>query len=610
MNPFVTFLSHGRRWRCNMCFRVHELPTDFDYDPVTRKHVDRNERAELNYASVEYVAPSEYMVRPPQPCIFMFLIDVSKSAMECGMVKLVCDTILENLDNLAGDTRTKVGFVTFDDQLHFYNLESSQSSPRMMVVSDVTEPFIPAPKDLVVNLRESRDLVETLLKNLPSMFKGSMNASSCLAEALRSTRMMVEHIGARITVFQVTPPNVGEGKVKPTENVSARGTSAATKDMEPTTDFYKQFSVDSSRSQIGIDLFLFPTVYADLSTLSQLVKFAAGMTYYYESFNCTNVEQAKKVERELSHYLTRPLGLEAVLRVRATKGLVMNTFHGHFFVRSADLLALPNVSPDNAYTFQVTLEDDMPENQPYCYFQVALLYTSSNGERRIRVHTAAFPTANTVSEIFEGADAQALAALLSKMAVDRALSTSLTDARDALLNVVADSLKAYREMIGGGSGTGSQALIAPGSLKYLPLYILGLLKNPAFTLDPSVHADARTVAMMYLKVLPIWELKEFIYPRMYALHNMPEGVGLRDSANRLPMPAVMQCGSERMERCGIYLIHNTQYLLLYMAKEVSPAMCTALFGVEYPHVSAGPIELPKIESDLNKRCVLSLVRRT
>ena len=39
INPFSTFLSHGRRWRCNMCFRVHDLPADYDYDPAKRTHV-------------------------------------------------------------------------------------------------------------------------------------------------------------------------------------------------------------------------------------------------------------------------------------------------------------------------------------------------------------------------------------------------------------------------------------------------------------------------------------------------------------------------------------------------------------------------------------------
>ena len=31
----------------------------------------------------------------------------------------------------------------------------------------------------------------------------------------------------------------------------------------------------------------------------------------------------------------------------------LHTFHGHFFVRSTDLLSLPNVNPDTAFGMQV-----------------------------------------------------------------------------------------------------------------------------------------------------------------------------------------------------------------------------------------------------------------
>jgi protein transport protein SEC24 len=67
-----------------MCHRVHDLPADFDYDPVKKAHIEITERPELRFASVEYIAPTEYMVRPPQPCVHVFLIDVSVAAIANG----------------------------------------------------------------------------------------------------------------------------------------------------------------------------------------------------------------------------------------------------------------------------------------------------------------------------------------------------------------------------------------------------------------------------------------------------------------------------------------------------------------------------------------------
>lgn len=53
-------------------------------------------------------------------------------------------------------------------------------------------------------------------------------------------------------------------------------------------------------------------------------------------------------------YLVRKIGFEAVMRVRCTRGLQVHTFHGNFFVRSTDLLSLPNVNPDAGYGMQVS----------------------------------------------------------------------------------------------------------------------------------------------------------------------------------------------------------------------------------------------------------------
>lgn len=62
-------------------------------------------------------------VRPPQPCVYLFVIDVSLQAVTSGMVAAVCETILANLDDLTGDSRRRIGFITYDNTVHFYNLK-------------------------------------------------------------------------------------------------------------------------------------------------------------------------------------------------------------------------------------------------------------------------------------------------------------------------------------------------------------------------------------------------------------------------------------------------------------------------------------------------------
>lgn len=63
------------------------------------------------------------------------------------------------------------------------------------------------------------------------------------------------------------------------------------------------------------------------------------------------------------------------------RGVTIHTFHGNFFVRSTDLLSLPNVSPDAAFGMQLSIDESLHDLQHVC-FQAALLYTSSKGAYR------------------------------------------------------------------------------------------------------------------------------------------------------------------------------------------------------------------------------------
>lgn len=58
--------------------------------------------------NVTQIAPAEYMVRPPQPPVYMFVVDVSAPAVSSGMVHVAAETIKACLDDLPGGERTMV----------------------------------------------------------------------------------------------------------------------------------------------------------------------------------------------------------------------------------------------------------------------------------------------------------------------------------------------------------------------------------------------------------------------------------------------------------------------------------------------------------------------
>lgn len=138
-------------------------------------------------------------------------------------MQVVAQTIRSCLDELPGFPRTQIGFATFDSAIHFYNMkacnfhyyglieinffsasaqiiskysvgfpvQSSLTQPQMMVVSDLDDIFVPLPDDLLVNLSESKSVVETFLDSLPSMFQDNLNVESAFGPALKAAYMVM-----------------------------------------------------------------------------------------------------------------------------------------------------------------------------------------------------------------------------------------------------------------------------------------------------------------------------------------------------------------------------------------------------------------------------------
>ena len=53
----------------------------------------------------------------------------------------------------------RVGIITFDNEVHFYNLSASLAQPQMMTVSDIDDVFVPLQSGLLVNAHEVWALV-------------------------------------------------------------------------------------------------------------------------------------------------------------------------------------------------------------------------------------------------------------------------------------------------------------------------------------------------------------------------------------------------------------------------------------------------------------------
>ncbi|KAI0074462.1 protein transporter SEC24 [Panus rudis PR-1116 ss-1] len=608
INPYVQFIDGGNRWRCCMCSLSNEVPQLFDWDQVRNQPGDRWARAELNHAVVEYVAPTEYMVRPPQPAVYVFLIDVSHNAIQSGMVATATRTILENLDRIPDDNgRTKVSIIAFDTSLYFFTLPPGSTDSSMLVVSDIDDVFLPKPTDLLVNLQEARPALESLLGRLSDMFQDNHTIGSALGPALQAGFQLMSPIGGKIIVLTSSLPSVGAGALKNREDPKVLGTSKESSLLQPASPFYKTFAIECSRAQVSVDMFLFSSGYQDVATLACLPHYTAGQTYFYPAFSATRSEDAIKFAHEFGKVLAMPIMLEAVMRVRASKNLRMSSFHGNFFVRSTDLLAMPAVPQDLSYAIEVQIEDTI--TAPFVVFQTAVLHTTCYGERRIRVITTALPTTSNLSEVFASADQVAIATLLANKAVERSLTHKLEDARDAVFNKMVEILTAYKaSMTAAGAGASAQLAISE-NMKMLPVLVLGLLKNVGLRQSAQIPPDLRAYAQALLTSLPSQLLIPYIYPNFYSLHNMPPECGTVGE-HGIIMPPPLPPTSERLERHGLYLIEDGQTIFLWVGRDAVPQLVMDVFNLpSYEVLRGGKTTLPVLDNPFSQR-VNAIIQKT
>ncbi|XP_017695952.2 protein transport protein Sec24-like At3g07100 [Phoenix dactylifera] len=604
VNPYVTFTDAGRKWRCNICSLLNDVSGEYYCAlDASGRRCDVDQRPELSKGSVEFVAPTEYMVRPPMPPLYFFLIDVSVSAVRSGFLEVVATTIKSCLDELPGFPRTQIGFLTFDSTLHFHNLKSSLTQPQMLVVADLDDIFLPLPDDLLVNLSDSRHVVDALLDSLPSMFQDNANIESALGPALKAALMVMSQLGGKLLVFQSTLPSIGVGRLRLRgDDLRIYGTDKEHTLRIPDDPFYKQMAAEFTKHQIAVDVYAFSEKYTDIASLGSLAKYTGGQVYHYPSFQAPTHQE--KLRYELARDLTRETAWESVMRVRCGKGVRFTTYHGHFMLRSTDLLALPAVDCDKAFAMQLSLEDTLMTTQTV-YFQVALLYTSSSGERRIRVHTAAAHVVADLGEMYRQADTGAIILLLSRLAVENTLSHKLEDARQLMQLKLVKSLKEYRNLHVVQHRLGGR-LIFPESLRFLPLYVLSLCKSLALRGGyADVPLDERCAAGYNMMILPIRRMLKLLYPGLYRIdENLIKGPEeFNESSKQLALSA------QSLDPRALYIYDDGFSFIVWLGRMLSPDIVNNTLGVDlsgFPDLS----RLALLEHDNEySRKLMRIIRR-
>ena len=145
-----------------------------------------------------------------------------------------------------------------------------------------------------------------------------------------------------------------------------------------------------------------------------------------------------------------------------------------------------------------------------------IMYTTSSGERRIRVHTAQLPVTAGLNALYEAADVDACTNLLGRVALDTAMNGKLLDGAEKLQTSCLEALRAYRSLCPPHAKNMS-TLLLPESLKLMPLYTLGLMKSALFN-AADVRPDERSAAFYAFSTMALPHSTAMLHPRLIQAH--------------------------------------------------------------------------------------------
>ncbi|XP_068136686.1 protein transport protein Sec24D [Hyperolius riggenbachi] len=600
MCPYMLFMEGGRRYQCGFCNCVNEVPPFYfqHLDHIGRR-VDYYERPELSLGSYEYVATLDYCRKnkPPNPPAFIFMIDVSYNNIKNGVVRLICEELKTLLDNLpreenAEQSAIRVGFVTYNKVLHFYNVNSNLAQPQMMVVTDTAEVFLPLLDGFLVNFSESRSVINNLLGQIPDMFADTNESETVFAPVIQAgmEALKAAECAGKLFIFHSSLPTAeAPGKLKNRDDRRLVNTDKEKTLFLPQANIYENLAKECVSNGCCVDLFLFPNQFADVASMGLVSMLTGGTLYKYSNFQVHT--DGQQFIDDLKSDIEKRIGFDAIMRVRTSTGFRATDFFGALYMNNTTDVEMAAVDSDKAVTVEFKHDDKLSEDTG-ALIQCALLYTTVGGQRRLLVHNISLTCSSQLADLYKSCETDALINFFAKSAYKAILHHPLKTVRDVLINQTAHMLACYRKNCASPSAVSQ--LILPDSMKVLPVYMNCLLKNEILVGSPEIATDERAFQRQLLMSMDVASSQLFFYPLLIPLHTMDiktDGI-----------PSAVRCSEERLSDSGIFLLANGISMFLWLGVSSPPEFIQGIFNVpSYAHIAPEATSLPQLDSLYSKK---------
>ncbi|CAK0852163.1 unnamed protein product, partial [Prorocentrum cordatum] len=275
----------------------------------------------------------------------------ARSGPDSGLLHAAAAGIREALCSGAvpqGGPRRAACVLAHDEGRLSFFCAGGRGEPRVLVVSDLQDPFLPLPAESLVDYSDGSDGVVAILDALPQLVAGAApppgaRAPGGLHLALGAALLALRGRGGKLVAFTAE----GAGAARGLQEGAASPYTALASDMVKAKVSAEVFVATPARDGAGI---------ADLACLTD----CGGELWHFPEFDCRR--DGRRLGAAVGTALGRHRGWEAQLRVRVPRGWKAERMQGHCARKNREgkpgLAVLPNCHAEQTFAVEVRKASD------------------------------------------------------------------------------------------------------------------------------------------------------------------------------------------------------------------------------------------------------------
>ena len=616
---------------CNLCQYENEL--DINRPGIKSEYLssDFSSCPELTKPTIDFIAPKNFKSSKLFVPHYLFMIDISEYSYQLNLPSYVINSIKTNLDSFHNMENSYIGFSLYDSK-NIYYFYVEKDDVRLTIMGDINDPFCPISlKKLYLRINENKEKIELLLEKINNFIdeknqnfqenKRIKPISTITGVAIKSGVESLLENGGRLMIFTPNPCNHGFGACAPRESFNKEKEPQKSNPFFPQHEKFVEIGEKAANNRIVVDQFIFMSNTFDLSTFSIVSNLSGGQIEFYNYSTDPNVINSlyEKLHYDLTRILTRPNYYDCKFMLRFTVGIDCVEILGPFNKKLGEAFQLGGCDPDYCYYYNMRLNEYFKNGQK-TDIQLVVLFDDNYSNRYLRIFNYSFDMTSEVGNIFTNAEVDSVSKAMIYKEISLIYKTDFKNVRINLENKIINSFKYYR--IKEKSGTPSNQLILPVSIRYLPLYVDSFLKTGILSNQNKPEMINQIIYIMN-KLLrdPIYSTTKFLYPKLYRIDNIEneqinenksikiENIGLiNEKYNIIQKPLLLRLSKDVIDFDCAYLIDNGCYIYLFIFNHIEGNFYYDMFGVQtYEEAKDTVTNLDEEnQSDINQR-ILNIV---